>query len=365
MGEIMNKTKHFYCHLCFNSSLFFGLLCLYAACQSDNKRQAVRHVAPAFYYWRSVYRADSLEMSYQTTLNAQKLYLKFFDVAWNSHTKDAMPIAALQFADPPPASLNIVPTVFVTNQTLVQLPDTLIDTLATRIGRRLRAMIQQNNLANRIVEIQFDCDWSGATKEKYFALLKKFGELPDFKAIPLSATIRLHQIKYAQKTGVPPVKRGMLMCYNMGELREPKTINSILDIATLKSYIGNLGQYPLPLDIGLPLFSWGVLFRNKQFEGLINGLCLADMDSIVPKKAISPNAFLIEKPFYLGDIPLQTKDLLRIEEVNTDLLTETVAILRKKLNNDTINVIFYHLDKTLLSHYKTIDLQTICAQLTY
>ncbi len=75
----------------------------------------------------------------------------------------------------------------------------------------------------------------------------------------LSATIRLHQVKYFETTGVPPVKSGMLMFYNTGDLENPSEENSILNIETAELYLSGLEDYPMQLDIVLPLFSWAVV----------------------------------------------------------------------------------------------------------
>ena len=127
-----------------------------------------------------------------------------------------------------------------------------IDELAGKICKLL-ASIYQNNL-NKPYEIQFDCDWTETTKEKYFHLLKlararlnQFG----FSTAKISATIRLYQCKYLFKTGVPPVDKGMLMCYNMGNLKNPGTKNFILESYELRKYISSLNTYPLQLDVAV------------------------------------------------------------------------------------------------------------------
>ena len=65
----------------------------------------------------------------------------------------------------------------------------------------------------------------------------------------LSATIRLHQLKFIGESGIPPVDKGLLMCYNMGDLHRLRISNSILETAELKKYIKQLSVYPLKLDV--------------------------------------------------------------------------------------------------------------------
>ena len=82
----------------------------------------------------------------------------------------------------------------------------------------------------------------------------------------LSATIRLHQVKYYKQAGIPPVDRGMLMFYNMGKLNALTAENSIYNSNDAAGYIETVDDYPLKLDLALPAFSWAVHFRNSYSE---------------------------------------------------------------------------------------------------
>ena len=157
----------------------------------------------------------------------KKIYPKFFDVDWDFNQQAPVALASISFSTTIPQKIAIVPTVFITNRTLVHLPANNLTDLANKIVQKLvRQMQALPN--NAIQEIQFDCDWTQSTKTKYFDLLQLLKKAFHPKGIQLSATIRLHQIKYLQKTGVPPVSRGMLMYYNMGEVQKATTNNSIL-----------------------------------------------------------------------------------------------------------------------------------------
>ena len=87
-------------------------------------------------------------------------------------------------------------------------------------------------------ELQIDCDWTESTRDKYFHLLSTLrNELERNKQI-ISATIRLHQVKYAAITGIPPVHRGMLMYYNMGKINATDN-NSVYDKKIAEKYISS------------------------------------------------------------------------------------------------------------------------------
>ena len=151
---------------------------------------------------------------------------------------------------------------FITNATLKNLPETSIEQLADNITSKIKRMLKSLGEVH-VKEIQIDCDWTGSTRVKYFTLLKHITLKVKTRSanfnlredITISATLRLHQIKYHKKTGVPPVARGMLMFYNMGSPTQIDMQNSILNLDIAKQYIENLESYPLPLDVALPIFS--------------------------------------------------------------------------------------------------------------
>ncbi len=97
------------------------------------------------------------------------------------------------------------------------------------LNKESRLMLWINQI-NKSVSIkcralQIDCDWTTKTAPKYFYFLQQIREKLDahedggtFASLAmLSATIRLHQVKYPEKSGMPPVDKGVLMFYNMGE----------------------------------------------------------------------------------------------------------------------------------------------------
>ena len=171
--------------------------------------------------------------------------------------------APIRFSEKLPDSCQIIPVVFITNQTMKNIPKITIDYLAKAILSRISKLSP-----HPYHEIQIDCDWTLSTKQKYFSLLKILQKYN----LHLSATIRLHQVKFYEKTGIPPVERGILMCYNMSDWRNPITINSIYSPKLLSLYTEQIGEYPLPLDVVMPIFHWTVVFRNDRFLYFINNL---------------------------------------------------------------------------------------------
>ncbi|MBC7849200.1 MAG: hypothetical protein H7Y31_05670 [Chitinophagaceae bacterium] len=316
----------------------------------------------AFYYWKSNFSLDEYEKQSVLQLKVSKLYIKFFDVTWTDQQESAVPAARIEF-DPKSIewvksrSLEIIPTVFITNETLVKLSISDTRRLASKILQLTRSILKENNVSAKS-ELQIDCDWTQTTKERYFKLLNdiKGDSLFGFQA--LSATIRLYQCKYKNKTGIPPVSRGLLMCYNMGNLRDPATVNSILETSEAEKYIGSLNEYPLPLDIALPLFEWKVIFRNGVYYGLSQEMrsdILNDPDAFIKKD----NTYHCRLDTLLNGFNFRTGDLVRDERSEYNQIVETAKSVRGKLNTKNVTVSLYHLDSTTIAKYTQNELENI------
>lgn len=284
------------------------------------------------------------------------MYVKFFDVVWNQNLQEAIPTAVLQISDEfnnsPIDSLDIIPTIFIINKVFQQCPSNQLNELAIQSWAKIKTILPSKPFQ----EIQFDCDWTLSTRDAYFQFLKYFGQQISTNT-KLSATIRLHQYRYPEKTGIPPVNKGMLMFYNMGDLQDWEEDNSILNLEKSRPYLQNKA-YSLPLDLALPLFRWGVLFREEKMIKLINGLeenRLADTTFFehlsFENSSEGTSRHRVKKSTYLDGYYLYKDDLLRLESVTPNNLQKAAKLLQTVVNNDTTWLSFYHLDKPLLEAY--------------
>ena len=121
----------------------------------------------------------------------------------------------------------------------------------------------------------------------------------------------MHQIKYPEKTGIPNVDKGVLMYYNMGVINAGEH-NSIYSQKIAKNYINSSHNYKLPLNIALPVFSWGVHIRNNQVTNIIGGLRIADLNGD-PFEKISDNRFKVVEDIVLKADILQKTMKLRLK----------------------------------------------------
>ena len=319
------------------------------------EKQHQRNVERSFYYWKSVFALNNFEKQRIDSLKIKTIYLRFFDVDWDDKKHKPLPIAPVNIIKDDYLNshkINIIPVVFITNECIQKVDSTQINLLADQIVSFMQTIAKNSFPNQKINEVQIDCDWSASTKNKYFSLLnsiKKSG------ISVLSVTIRLHQVKYLSSTGVPPADKGLLMCYNMGNLTNSATKNSIIEINELKKYIHNLADYPLPLDVGLPLFDWYILFRNNQYKGLIKTLDIIDPNI----KKIDAEHYFILKDTSINNFDLKKGDVLRKEESKYEEVVKAAIQLNKKLNSNVIRIALFHLDSVTLRKYPTYELENI------
>jgi hypothetical protein len=330
-------------------AVVFGLLIQFG-CTSEPQK-----ITRGFYHWKTHYSpspADSKEMQ---SLGVAKLYVKYFDVDWPEEESEAVPQAKVTFGEMPTQA--IIPTVFITNRAIQKTGEANAISLADKVFRLIFDR-HPKELA-KPKEVQIDCDWTAGTRAAYFALLSRLNTRLDSQNIALSATIRLHQLKFPKQTGVPPVDRGMLMFYNMGDLDNPTEDNSILDVAEGKKYLGAAETYALPLDAALPLFGWGVLIRRGKPIKLLNNLRRESTVNIPWFSKVSDNVLQVDSSHYFWGHYLYEGDEIRLEEVEVQALMEAAELLQNKLKAEDRTVVLYHLDSLTLAHYEQQTLDSV------
>lgn len=316
-------------------------------------KPGTRNLEPSFYYWKSYFRPSSFEKQRLDSLQVGRLYIKFFDIAWDDLAHKALPVVRIHIGDTAYLqNKKIVPTVFITNEVFYRLDSAGIKTLASNTASLLKKYSTLYHLEN-IDEVQMDCDWTATTKNKYFYFLQN---IRSQKIAPvLSATIRLHQVKYATSSGIPPVHKGLLMCYNMGDLQDAKARNSIIDAETFAAYQPFIRTYPLLLDIGLPLFDWYVLFRQHKYAGLFLSIPAPALNRF---KRSGPGRFEVLKDTVISGRPLKAGDILRYENSDAGAIQSVVRLLNKKLTAKSLRVVLYHCDSVILNKYSLHELES-------
>ncbi len=314
-------------------------------------------VDPAFYYWRSHFEVGRPEQYYLNKAGVGLLYVKFLDIDWDDTRNEPVPVATLTRDSGAFAAYEIIPCVFITNRTFARLAPDGLPLLARRIAGKIRDIAPEV----RVKEIQIDCDWTQGTRAAYFGFLKTLRNQTKENGWAISATIRLHQWKYPDQTGVPPADKGALMFYNVGDLENWDEPNSILNLEKAREYLRGISPYPLHLDLALPVFRWGVLFRENKMIKLISGLGPESLADTVRFRKLEESRYEVKKSTYLNGYYLYAGDRIRLEAIDSTQLQAVIGEAGKKLDPVDRRLIFYHLDPanlTVLPYESLKDLAT-------
>ena len=232
---------------------------LIAGCQKDNSQRMLEE-GNAVYYWRTDFNFDSTERAFLQQYHINKVYCRYFDVVMEE-SGEPKPNATITFSDTLPDSIEIIPTVYITEDCMHQKHKGF----AEKLVKRILQMNETNNIKN-VREIQIDCDYTSKSRKTYYEFLKEVSAswnlgMPrkdlgsprkNLGKPRVSTTIRLHQLAME----APPVDYGALMIYNTGDPNKWEQRNPILDYRDVYPYLNRLDQYPLPLAAAYPVFHW-------------------------------------------------------------------------------------------------------------
>ena len=318
---------------------FIGLLFFLLISCGRNEKPII-----AFYYWKTIFKLSETEKEVLQDNEVSKLYIRYFDIGLHPQTKEPIPISPIRFQENV-NNFDIVPVVFIQNKVMLQ-PNLDVDALAQKTVR----LVEEINAKNKIAcqEIQIDCDWSLNSKDNYLKFIERFKKLSQKK---LSATIRLHQVKYFRKTKIPNVDYGVLMYYNMGTIA-PDSLNSIYRKKIADRYLESLKKYPLHLDFALPIYSWAVHIRNQKVIGLRSKISASELKNDPNFEKIGAIFFKAKQSNYKNGVFYEENDLLKIEAISSEDLKEMVNDLDKNLVEAPREIIFYDLDEFNIKNYE-------------
>jgi hypothetical protein len=321
---------------------FVGYLCLLTvfclnACKPSNSSKE----SEAFYYWKTHYLLNTFEKEYLKKQNVQKIYLHCFDVTLEDGL--AKPQGVLLWKDSALQGMDYIPTVFIQNENFLHADSNYSKELANHILLLSSQIMAAQNLP--LKEIQIDCDWTETTRNAYFYFLKCMKQ----QKILLSATLRLYQYKYAGVSGIPPVDYVSLMCYNMGNMKTENGRNSIINEEDLKAYLKTTRDYPLPMNIALPIFNWTLLYSNHVLKGILYRP--PDLQSRYWKRSSEINYICVEE--YYDSLCARTfyaKQSVRVENISKKELKQALHIIQQYVNNSKNEIIYFDLDSNKIRH---------------
>ena len=306
----------------------------------------------AFYYWKTVFKLSQLEKEILDDNAVKKIYLRYFDIDLDSKNQP-FPVSPIRF-ETKSTDFSIVPVIYIKNKVMLNKE------LDVRfLAEKTFDFIQQINTTNQIQvqEIQIDCDWTLSSRDQYLKFIESFKKI---SGKTLSATIRLHQIKYYKKTKIPNVDKGVLMYYNMGNIAAD-SLNSIYDRNIASKYLESLKNYPLDLDVALPIYSWAVHIREGRVIGLRNKIAVSSFQK--DSNFIYENNYLkVKQANYKTGTFYKVGDILKIESISKNDLLEMSDDLEQNLKQTPKEIIFYDLDELNIKNYEKNIFQNISSR---
>jgi hypothetical protein len=372
--------------------VFILLFVVLSSGSCENEHEVIR----SFCYWKTDLYFQKEEDSLINKLDIKHLYVRFFDVDYSPYSKEPLPVATIHDISLNKSNPEITPSIFITNEVVLKSDKKQLDSLAVRMAKRIGQIGQKMNeskaksIASEIVypkdyykqenfkrlnydsvksielsklkvdykEILIDCDWTKKSQKNYFYLLEQIKN--QFPSAKITATIRLWQYKYATKAGIPPVDKGLLMCYNITKPEDFQTKNSIGTSEELAQYITH-SDYKLKLDIALPLYSWAVAFRGNQFKGILSDYDKLLNDSVKVKK-VSDTKYILQDDILIGQTYLRNGDEIRIEKISKEELDKMISIIKNKIQIDNqTKVTFFSFDKKYINDYGTENISSYYA----
>ncbi len=319
-------------------------------CEEKSKK-----LTTGFYHWKSIPQNSEDQINYLDKLNIDHLHYRFFDLALEDGTIN--PVGEAKIDTSLLKNRSFSSCIFITNACFLKLNKQDTEDLAEKVLTKLIDRIQKLDLKSSWKEIQIDCDWTENSRAIYFHFLKQLkAKMPE--RISLSATIRLHQIRYASRTGIPPVDKGTLMCYNMGDIKDVQEENSIFNSEILESYLPAGTEYRLELDIALPLFEWLLVYRDGKLSKIINETSNTYFDSVEDAQEL-----VIDSDQYFGGHYLYKGDLIRKEAINFKDLEEAVTIINNTSLKTSKYLLFYHLNEKVIKKYPHDKLADLCSSI--
>ncbi|MDO4511663.1 MAG: hypothetical protein Q4B68_07605 [Bacteroidales bacterium] len=333
--------------------ILIGLLAM-AGC--NRKAGKVPEPERSVYYWRTTLHFSDAERQWLKEHQVKKLFLRFFDVVPGSD-EGTKPNATLRFTDSIPSGMEVVPTVFITEDCFSEgwrtdnLPSLLVD--------RILQMCETHDIAQPR-EIQLDCDWTRSSETGYFHLLQQVGSLLHAKGMRLSATIRLHQLRMTP----PPVDYGALMLYNTGDATDRRCPNPILSMEAVEPYLKHLADYELPLCAAYPVFGWKLLFGGDKFKAIAYDVDLNDT-TLLRRRSADTYVAISSREIASGpaadavEAHINPGDEILVREVPFSLLQALKKRVEEYAPHIHEQVIIYDLKTENIKRYNPDEYETI------
>jgi hypothetical protein len=344
--------------------LTIGLVLCVVATTAVLWRPALTSKPPqrAFYYWKTQWSASPAVLRNLEENRIGRLYMRFFDVDWDDASRKPLPVSPLTFHAPLPDRVEVVPVVYLVNAVFLKTEYRDVEALADNVWTKVLRMAEEQHLSFN--ELQIDCDWSDSSRRNYFHFADLLARKLKAGRKIVSSTIRLHQVKYARRTGLPPVSRGMLMFYNFGRIEADSSRSSIFNEADASLYASYIAKYPMELDLVLPAFSWIVHSREGNVLGLLENLAEGEVAAFDGFHRLSVNRYSATRSFFFRGRYFKNGDLLLMETTTPEITRAAAALARRGAGRskkyDTVAL--FDLDEKRLDSYGESEIESILGE---
>ena len=343
--------------------LLLGSLLIDLSCESTPSGKHPNRLEPAFYYWKTDLKLGKKEKACLDGTSSDRIYLKILDIGRNEKTKLITIFSNLSVTDSTIlAGKKVIPCIFLTNSIFEGMSVSEMQWLMPRIQYTITNLANILNEGKPWDEIQLDCDWTESTRDQFFFMIGETRKIIP-KSTKVSATIRLHQYKFPEETGVPPVDRGMLMMYNTGNIEDWEEDNSILALDDVKKYVkGAPDPYRIQLDLALPVFSWGLVYRDGELWKILPAI---DENELKEEEFFEANApkdgsWTVKEATIREGHYLRPGDIIRFEEVSEKKLKSLMKLSKNVTLAPDARLAFFHLDDELADRYPVEFLKSLC-----
>jgi len=265
-------------------------------------------------HWSTDFQNLPIEKKYCDSLGENIPWMvRYFDIVWEKN--QAVPTAITSI----PSNFKVqTSAIFIQRQVMESTPKSQISNLAQKISSLIGNLEKEGNESDVLL---LDFDWGKTTKANYFQLIADLKKLLPQKKI--SSTIRLSQYANPLVYGVPPSDHGLLMMYQTGSLNQPEK-PLLWEKSEVEKYTAE-NNYPLPLDVAIPTFSWSIIRRNVSVSSKKNFSIVFpshQQDLLQDKnfKQIKFNVFSCINPHFFHGFFLLEGDIITCEKVSKNEL---------------------------------------------
>ena len=110
----------------------------------------------------------------------------------------------------------------------------------------------------------------------------------------------------------------------------------------------------------MPLFQWGVVFRDRELVQLINQLTREELMDTTRFQSIDTIRWRVLISTYIRGQYVYEGDIIRLETSPYGELEEAVRLLQPFFDGEDFDLVFYHFEEEVLGHFSVLEVDSFC-----